>query len=65
MKIIYDHGTDTLRVVLKDSPIAESDEEKPGIIIDFDDGGEIVGFEIFDASTRVTDPRHVEFTAVA
>ena len=65
MKITYDPDTDTLTVVLKDAIVAESDEEKPGVIMDFDDKGDIVCFEILDASSRVTDPRHVEFTAVA
>lgn len=65
MKITYDPDTDTLTVVLRDVPVAESDEDKPGVILDFDDAGEIVGFEILDASERVTDPRRVDFTAVA
>lgn len=65
MKITYDPDTDTLTVVLKDAPVAESDEGKPGVILDFDDQGDVVGFEILGASRRVTDPRHVEFTAVA
>jgi uncharacterized protein YuzE len=65
MKITYDADTDTLTLVLKDAPVAESDEEKPGVILDFDEAGDVVGFEILDASQRVTDPRHVDFTAVA
>lgn len=65
MKITYDPETDTLTLVLKDAPVAESDEDKPGIILDFDDSGEIVGLEILDASQRVTEPRRVDFIAVA
>ena len=65
MKVTYDAETDTLTVVLNDSVVAESDEEKPGVILDYDANGEIVGFEILDASQRVADPRNVEFTAVA
>ena len=65
MKITYDPNSDTLTVLLKDSPVAESDEDKPGVILDFDELGDVVGFEILDASRRVTDPRHVEFTALA
>jgi uncharacterized protein YuzE len=65
MKITYDSHTDSLRVLLKDAPVAESDEEKPGVILDFDEAGDVVGFEILDASQRVTDSRHVDFTAVA
>jgi uncharacterized protein YuzE len=65
VKITYDPESDTLTVLLKDSPVAESDEDRPGVILDFDAAGDVVGFEILDASRRVTDPRHVEFTAVA
>ena len=65
MKITYDPETDTLTVVLKDTPVSESDVDKPGVILDFDADGDIVAFEILDASQRVADPRHVEFTAVA
>ncbi len=65
MRITYDPKTDTLTVVLKESPVAESDEDKPGVVLDFDANGDVVAFEILDASRRVTDPRNVEFTAVA
>jgi uncharacterized protein YuzE len=65
VRITYDPNTDTLTVVLRDVPVAESDEDRPGVILDFDETGEVVSFEILDASRRVTDPRHVEFTAVA
>ena len=65
MKLTYDADMDTLTLVLKETPVAESDEDKRGVILDFDDQGDVVGFEILDASRRVTDPRHVEFTAVA
>ncbi len=63
MKITYDAATDTLSVVLKDTPVAESDEEKPGFILDYDEAGDLVGFEVLDASQRVTDPRDVQFSA--
>lgn len=65
MRITYDPNTDTLTVILKEAPVVESDEDKPGIVVDWDENGDVVGFEILDASQRVTDPRHVEFTAVA
>lgn len=65
MKVTYDPDTDTLTVVFREAVIAESDEEKPGMILDYDEKGEIVAVEILDASHRVEDPGRVEFTRVA
>ena len=61
MKITYDQEVDILRIILSDTDIEESDEDKPGIIIDYDDHGNIVGMEILDASSRMTDPRTLEY----
>ena len=62
MKVSYDKTTDTLSVILKDNtPVAESDEDKPGIILDYDAVGNLVSLEILDASKRVTEARKVEF----
>ncbi len=63
MKMNYDAKTDILTVVLRDAPVAESDEDKPGVILDYDDQGYLVSIEILDASTRVTDPRSVTLVA--
>ncbi|MEX0784227.1 MAG: DUF2283 domain-containing protein [Dehalococcoidia bacterium] len=65
MRVTYDSRTDTLTVILRDVPVSESDEEKPGVILDYDEAGDIVGFEILDASTRVADPGHMEFSAAS
>ncbi len=62
MKVVYDQRTDTLSVVLREgSPVAESDEEKPGVILDYDEQGNLVSLEILDASRRVTEARSVDF----
>ena len=59
MKVVYDEETDTLTVIFRDVPVAESDEEKPGIVLDYDGSGNLVSIEVLDASTRVEDPRSV------
>ena len=62
MKVSYDEKTDTLSMILKDNtPVAESDEDKPGVILDYDKAGNLVSLEILDASRRVTEARKVEF----
>ena len=61
MKVTYDQEVDILRIVLNDAEIEESDEDKPGVIIDYDDHGKVVGLEILDASTRIANPRTLEY----
>jgi len=61
MKAIYDPRTDTLTLELKPGPVAESDEEKPGVILDYDEAGNLVGIEILDASKRVAGVRSMQF----
>ena len=61
MKITYDPEVDVLRIIFSNAEIEESDEEKPGIILDFDDKGNVVGMEILDASQRMENPRAVEY----
>ena len=39
----------------------ESDEDKPGVILDYDSKGDLVSLEILDASTRVTQAQKIEF----
>lgn len=63
MKITYDPEVDILRIVLNSAAIEESDEEKPGIILDYDKNGNMVGLEILDASKRVENPRSLEYAA--
>ena len=66
MKVTYDPKTDTLSVVLMEGVrIAESDEDKPGVILDYDDKGNLVSLEILDASRRVTDARKIEYQTTA
>ncbi len=65
MKVTYDPEADVLRMLFKSTPIDESDEEKPGIIIDYDTNGDIVGIEILDASERVENPRALEYAVTA
>ncbi|MDZ7990691.1 MAG: DUF2283 domain-containing protein [Nostoc sp. EfeVER01] len=62
MKITYDPEVDILRIILSDVPIEDSDEEKPGVILDYDEHGNIIALEILDASKRIDNPRSLEYS---
>jgi uncharacterized protein YuzE len=61
MKVIYDRDTDSLTIIFTETPIAESDEDKPGIVLDYDADGNLVSLEILDASRRVNVPGKIEY----
>jgi uncharacterized protein YuzE len=65
MKVTYDAEVDVLRILLSNAPIEESDEDKPGVILDYDKDGNIVGLEILEASKRTANPRSVEYAVTS
>jgi uncharacterized protein YuzE len=66
MKVSYDPKTDSMTVVLLEGvPVAESDEDKPGVILDYDAHGNLLSLEILDASRRVTEARKIEYQTIA
>ena len=64
MKVTYDPEVDVLRIVFRDIAIEESDEDKPGVILDYDKDGNIVGLEVLNASQRVENPRGVDYAVM-
>lgn len=65
MRVRYDSETDTLTVIFADSPVVESDEDKPGTILDYDASGNLVSIEILDASQRVGLPTQIEYQVIS
>jgi len=61
MKATYDAKTDTLTIEFSPAPVAESDEGKPGVILDYDAAGNLVGLEVLDASKRMPEARTMQF----
>ena len=45
-----------LRILFRNAPIEESDEDKPGIILDYDKDGNVVGLEVLNASQCIENP---------
>jgi uncharacterized protein YuzE len=61
MKIKYDKTTDILYIALTDKPVAESDEDKKGIVLDYDADSNIVGIEVLNASKKLPQPAKLEY----
>jgi uncharacterized protein YuzE len=55
MKVHLDEKTDALYFQLDDSKIIESEEVKPGIILDFNVKNQVVGVEILNVKKRVPE----------
>jgi uncharacterized protein YuzE len=53
MRIHYDAKVDALYIRLDDSKVVESDEVKPGIVLDFNAKKQVVGIEVLDLKRRV------------
>ncbi len=58
MKATYAPHSDALTVRLTEAEIRESEEVRPGIVFDYDKDGRIVGFEILDAKTNLSEGFH-------
>jgi uncharacterized protein YuzE len=56
MRIRVDKKADALYFRLDENKIFESEEVQPGVILDFDDSNQVVGFEILNISKR-TSPK--------
>lgn len=56
VKVKYDPQVDILRLRFGDATIEESEQVEPGVILDYDEAGNIVGVELLDASQIVTKP---------
>ena len=55
MKVKVDRDSDTLYFRLDDSRIVDSEEIKPGVILDYDQEDRVVGVEFLDISKRATN----------
>ncbi len=52
MRLKVDRESDALYFRLDETPIFESEEVQPGVILDFDKDNRVVGIEILAISTR-------------
>jgi uncharacterized protein YuzE len=53
VKLHHDPETDAVYLRLDDSPIVESEEVRPGLVLDFNADDQVVGIEILKVRQRV------------
>jgi uncharacterized protein YuzE len=56
MKLYYYADTDSLYIDLAERPSVTSEEVRPGIVLDLDNEGGVVGIDIDNASSRLDLP---------
>ena len=59
MKFNYDLKTDSLYIELSEKPSVDSNEVSNGVVLDFDEVGNLVGIDVQHASKNV-DLKHLE-----
>ena len=62
MKAIYDPDKDILQISLTDAVIEETTQIAPGLILDYDEDGKVIGLEIRRASQKVDDPYQITYS---
>lgn len=65
MKVIYDPETDTLDLIFREEKVAESDEVRDGIILDYGKDGRLVSIEVMDASEHILEPQTMIYQSKA
>ena len=62
MRVRTDEAADALYIRLEESAIVESEEVSPGVILDFDESGRVIGIEILNVRQRLpaADLKRVE-----
>lgn len=59
MLIKYDKEVDVVYIQFSEKEVAESDQDKSGIILDYDVDGNIVGIEVLEASKKMVQPNGI------
>lgn len=54
MRLKVDRENDAVYLRLDESPIVESEEVQPGVILDFNANGEVIGIELLGMAKRMS-----------
>ncbi len=61
MRVIYDPDRDILQITFIETTIEETAQIAPGLILDYDEDGNVIGLELIKASTRMDNPYAISY----
>ncbi len=61
MRVIYDPDQDILQIALSEATVEETSQIAPGLVMDYDEDGHLIGLEIRKASTKVENPYSISY----
>jgi uncharacterized protein YuzE len=61
MKVVYDPEKDILQITFIETIIEETAQIAPGLILDYDEDGNVIGLELRKASTKMDDPHTISY----
>lgn len=62
MKVLYDPDKDILQISFNKAVIEETAQLAPGLILDYDEDGKVIGLELRKASNRLENPKEITYT---
>lgn len=62
MKVVYDPGKDILQISFRKDLVEETTQIAPGLILDYDEDGAVIGLEIRKASQKMDNPQAIAFS---
>lgn len=61
MKVVYDPDKDILQIAFVSAVIEETTQISPGLVLDYDEDGQVIGLEIRRASIKTDSPYAISF----
>jgi len=63
MRVSYNEKDDALYVRMDEAPIVDSEEVQPGLVVDFNENGQIIGLELHGVKAKnpAVNPKSLQF----
>ncbi len=62
MNVIYDPEKDILQIAFTNDSVEETTQIAPGLVLDYDEDGNVVGLELRKASRQIANPYAIAYS---